>query len=226
YKHYWRFKLFNKSFDLDVIKDLTDRLKGIMGKLDSSAVRDYIYNAPKNIEQIADIYKSVFGRKNPHGLSGGLNITSAILVHYPIYPETIQKIICSTTFKEQSLNWVYTQSYGASTVSVLTGDAINFAEYPEFINFANGVDIFCLQVPHHGGKKNWDSLKKSRFPLYRDTHYVLPFGLGNTYGHPNTSVLEDLDHGKMNYFCVTQYSTFEYEIVAEVSIQWKIERLV
>jgi hypothetical protein len=83
---------------------------------------------------------------------------------------------------------------------MLTGDAnVDITEYRNhFTRELKRVGLFCL--PHHGSKQNW------HYP-FLDAHkncllWVCSAGLGNRYGHPHKSVVNDLlVHGKCACIC-------------------------
>lgn len=227
YIDYWCFELYNKQFDNAVIKDLADKLDAYIIKSNQANARFFVCDGPSKIDEIAKAYEEVFGKKNHHRLSGGLNISSCMLVHYPLHHGKVKRIKYTILGSKQKPMVRYLlRNGGARTVTVLTGDAIDFDKYPGFVNSVNEQEVFCLQVPHHGSKYNWNSLKKSKLQLMRNTHYVLSFGMGNNHSHPSTSVLDDLVNNFKKHYCVTQYSTFEYNIVSEPSIITKLTIII
>ena len=139
-----------------------------------------------------------------------MNLTSMILVHYPVSPKAVKSTYYSVI--DRKLNLIY-KYIDIRSVTVLTGDATGFKNYKGFLSSVKGKKVLCLQVPHHGSYKNWRTLNgKLGLQLDNGIRYILPFGIGNSYGHPNVEVLKDLDKYHCDYYFVTQYSAFEYEI--------------
>lgn len=200
---YWSFELYEKSFNVKVIDNLKTKLEGIVDDLDNLSILDFLYDGPfkDNIDKIAMAFTEVFN---------DMNLTSMILVHYPVSPKAVKSTYYSVI--DRKLNLIY-KYIDIRSVTVLTGDATGFKNYKGFLSSVKGKKVLCLQVPHHGSYKNWRTLNgKLGLQLDNGIRYILPFGIGNSYGHPNVEVLKDLDKYHCDYYFVTQYSAFEYEI--------------
>ncbi|MDE6274938.1 MAG: hypothetical protein K2M75_00140 [Clostridia bacterium] len=202
---YWRFELYESLFDEKIIDSLKNEVGKSVGDLDGKSLIDFVFDK-KNINTIETAYKNVFHKKK--------NLTSMILVHYPVSSELVKSVCYSAIdCKLNLISKCFLEPNDMRYVSVLTGDAEDFEKYDGFAESVNKKKVFCLQVPHHGSKENWKSLN-SKFGMKLDNgiRYVLPFGIGNSYGHPSIEVLDDLDDKQYDYYFATQYSAFEYKI--------------
>lgn len=69
--------------------------------------------------------------------------------------------------------------------------------------------VSVLQVPHHDSKANWKALRKCKI---KSKIYLIPFGYGNRYRHPNINEIYDLIFNKEEFYCVTKNQGFFYYI--------------
>ena len=65
-----------------------------------------------------------------------------------------------------------------------------------------------LQVPHHGAKDSWNA-----WGFIDSEVCVIPFGLGNRYGHPHAQTIENILKTENTIRLVTQIQDFIYYIV-------------
>ncbi|MCH5158943.1 MAG: MBL fold metallo-hydrolase [Clostridiales bacterium] len=206
YNNLWRFELYFRSFNLQVIDDLLSRIYNLVGSFESAKLIDFIcksYNADA-IKSIAKEYEAVFGKANHHKLTGGVNISSIVMVHYPLYYGAYALIrggnVDNSDFKSDCV------------VTVLTGDGQDFDRYPCLIESVKEKDILFFQVPHHGAYDNWISVKKADFLKCKIEYFVLSFGLGNPYGHPHVNTVESLTNSKKCLYLITQLGSLAYSI--------------
>jgi beta-lactamase superfamily II metal-dependent hydrolase len=197
----WEFTMFNirqSDADLNLLNAKID------SKLKLHGVKDVDELVKRNkIKDIIQIYKDIFEKKG-----SDLNLTSTILVHNPLG---------TTCFNHLYGGYYYTYDEpmcGVKPITILTGDALFDAEMLNRINdeLAKHNDVFSIfQIPHHGSKKNWDSLTSSHKFIFN--HYVIPFGLGNKYHHPHKDVINELSTIKTNAVSlVTELNPFIYYI--------------
>ena len=83
-------------------------------------------------------------------------------------------------------------------VSILTGDVefdnVLLSKMNAHLQLnSNAFSVF--QVPHHGSKKNWNSLTNSYKFIF--SQYVIPCGIGRKK-HPSISVIKELSFLKTN----------------------------
>lgn len=204
YENLWRFELYFRSFSLNIIDDLLRRIWQLVGSFESSKLIDFICSYNKAIEDIAKEYDAVFGKSNHHKLSGGVNISSIVMIHYPLYHGAYSSIR-----KGREDNSDFTSDH---VVTVLTGDAKDFDQYPGLIESIKEKNIIFFQVPHHGAFENWTSVKNAGFLKCKIEYYVMSFGLGNSYGHPHVGTLESLTKSKKCLYLVTQLGSLAYSI--------------
>lgn len=104
------------------------------------------------------------------------------------------------------------ENYG---LTLLTGDIgmTQIDSSPYIIQNLQKVDI--IQVPHHGSTTGWEKAKLSLLKQGKSTSAIINFGYGNTYGHPNGGVLQDLIDENLDIRFATQFEEFEYEFELE-----------
>lgn len=112
-----------------------------------------------------------------------LNNTSIILLHYP-------KRHVNLNFNIPSCQCIKCYNFSAS-----------------FYRYFNFSPSFPNQVPHHGSEKNWESMKELQFSfdLYVISH-------GESYSHPNKSVLMELIENKKTIRFADKKNDFMYWI--------------
>lgn len=208
---YWKFQLYSRNFNDEVINELYNKIITLISSSGISDMVEFILKSKKDIEALAKSYELVFGKKNRYGLTGGLNITSLVLVHFPLY-NNAKSIFCKLELNKLRKNFnnclncygYYTSSN--RTITMLTGDAVIDDGYLKYSDWLNYKILFC-QVPHHGAKDNWESLKNMKLDIYG---YVLSFGLGNKHKHPHPDTIDDIRHEV--FYNVTQIDSFNYVI--------------
>ena len=200
----WCFRYFNKRADDSLLNYLNNQIEAEMKSRNLNRIEDLLF-APQGVENIQDIYKKVFG-------DGKLNLTSTILVHYPLDLFT-GLYFCNSRNPDSChySNGIYENESDKTIATVLTGDA----EFDEemratLANIIENTGLKILQVPHHGSNKNWKTLGELRDIF---NAYVASFGLGNKYHHPNTDVVTDITlNYKKPLFISTQTTNRMYVI--------------
>lgn len=168
----------------------------------------FIEKNKNNIDLIGKIYKSIF--KN------NINDASIVLLHYPLKNSRTHYFSCYNIcnrflFHEDLLFCDFNRKKLFSGITLLTGDIqFNKAITKSLKELLNDNKIAILQVPHHGSKTNWSSLCKNKI---ESNIYIISFGLGNKYKHPNQVVVDYLLKNNKEFFCVTQNEKFAYFII-------------
>lgn len=204
YDNLWMFRLFYRSFNLHVIDDISQRIYRLVGSFESSKLIDFICRSNKGIESIAKEYEAVFGKANHHKLTGGVNISSIVMIHYPLYYGAFALI--------RNGNENNSDYKSDHVVTVLTGDGQDFDKYQGLVEYIKEKDMLFFQVPHHGAYENWNSVKNAGFLKCKTEYYVISFGLGNSYGHPHVNTIESLTKDKKCFYLVTQLGSLAYSI--------------
>lgn len=197
---YWRFVMFNKRFNNSVLEKLNARIADLFQTTYSTTIEELLKK--NEIKKIVAIYDKVFGH-------GKLNLTSTILVHYPIYNTNGYYI-----FNFSPYDYINKSIMRNNRIlSILTGD-VKFDALllknlkNELPNIKNSPSLF--QVPHHGSRVNWDSLNGLKYAF---THYAISFGYKNRHHLPDPIVTTELKTmGKNDVSIVTEFSRFEYYI--------------
>ncbi len=199
---YWKFIMFNKRFNNNILKKLNTRIINLCKITYSATIEDLIGKG--EINKIIDIYDKVFGHNK-------INLTSTILIHYPIYNSNGYSLFldcfppCGYMHKDVESN--------KHPLSILTGDAEfddNLLGKLRYELSDSNYYSSIFQVPHHGSKTNWDSLDglKNIF-----NHHVISFGYRNRYHLPNQKVMTELKTMKNKPISiVTEFSRFDYSI--------------
>jgi len=195
---YWKFIMFTKRVSDKKLTNLNSKIACELTKHHVASIEQLLERGLVN--DVRTIYESVFGSKK-------LNMTSTVLVHYPIRD---MHITYSNSYFSRDL--FYNNHLTPKRVtSILTGDAEFDAKMLELLDgeltqYGNQKSI--LQIPHHGSRTNWNKLAK--YKLYFND-YVISFGLGNKYCHPSQCIVNELGVVKINSLSlVTQLNSFSY----------------
>lgn len=195
---YWKFIMFTKRVSDKKLTNLNSKIACELTKHHVASIEQLLERGLVN--DVRTIYESVFGSKK-------LNMTSTVLVHYPIRD---MHITYSNSYFARDL--FYNNHLTPKRVtSILTGDAEFDAKMLELLDgeltqYGNQKSI--LQIPHHGSRTNWNKLAK--YKLYFND-YVISFGLGNKYCHPSQCIVNELGVVKINSLSlVTQLNSFSY----------------
>ncbi len=197
----WKFLLVNPSIFREEFDDFETLLNRLLHARGDISIRQLVQK--ENFKEIKNIYVKVFQKKN-------LNDFCTLLLHYP----DVTHGVCYRGIEKRH-RFYFSPKYSSCTVcsghkdnllTVLSGDA----QTNELMDVRLNQDIqdahatTLIQVPHHGSQKTWENLG---FWKELGSEYVIPFGWGNTYGHPSAKVIEETD----GHF-VTQTKSFDYEI--------------
>lgn len=150
-----------------------------------------ILSKPQDLVKIKTCYANTF--KN-------LNDTSLIVFHGPY--RKLSSVFCfSNLSKDKTLNATFylpsqTDQYKVRFGWLLTGD-VDFNKVSiEFLNhFSSCLSYMTyLLIPHHGAKRNWNSIIINR--VAKPSQWFVSFGLGNKYHHPNYGIIQEIvKHG-------------------------------
>lgn len=222
---FWRFIFINKLLE-DALINASEKLKNWFEKTTGTKYNDTSFvnyieklsSSDKKFLTIKKIYYDVFGKNYD------LNLTSTVMIHFPLFSARSQlshfarNIMTSRNSLLRDISCyncelLFTDHY-KNTASLLSGDAMFDDEIADTIRNLLGSldtvdDFLIIQVPHHGSKKNWKSLNERK--IYANK-YVIPFGLGNSFGHPNKDVLDEMFIKRYDYAPVTQLTSYDYAI--------------
>jgi len=230
----WQFSMFSREISEESFNKWNDAIeKKLDGRtieqllLEWSISPDPVRAKQKNLAELKKIYKNI---------EHNINHTSIVLAHYPVSSDREEcgvridcknecRRYCDNCCEMKCCRRIRHNEPWKNPITVLTGDA-------EFDNMMKSTLTsilrdghcrpFCiLQVPHHGAKNEWESLKNSKgwraLQINEDVDvFVIPFGHGNTYGHPSYEIKNDLR--EMNrqdgvvWVEVTQFNEFKYRI--------------
>ena len=197
-KSYWNFHLFNKTINYTKCKLLNDRIEKLLKFNNETDLVKYILKfADDGIKEIKKVYEKI--------ITKDLNVTSTILLHYPIYNNTSTYLIdyeyfdvinCNRkiSFPCYNLCHNFKFNYSSTNMTLLTGDAKFVKKMRDYIENLIKDNDCILQVPHHGSYQNWNLINQSNINF---TEYIIPFGLGNSYNHPSGKTIEEIV-GKVN----------------------------
>lgn len=210
---YWEFVFVHSRIRDEEIDLLNQRVDDLLKKYSASDIKGVISKL-QGIEDISKIYKDVFDTKRKG--NGLLNNISIILMHCPVYVFEDAFIMNNDEnfthicyLKESYLH----KKMLCSSLTILTGDVKLNDDLKQMIlpYVQNKLKNSCgiLQVPHHGSYQNWNAWKKLRI---KSNVYVIPFGLGNSYGHPHANTIEEITATTSRVQLVNQTQDFEYYI--------------
>lgn len=203
YNKNWEWIMFNLRQPDAFLNSLNDKIDKLLVKHGVPDVDKLIFD--NRIKDIIKIYNDVFKKSKLD-----LNLTSTILIHFPVNSMKFYysfNHFCCSCYQEKPF-------YRKKPITILTGDVFFdsklLKEVSDVIE-SHDLSETIFQVPHHGSKKNWDSLTKSYKFIFN--HYVIPFGLNNKYNHPHKDVITELSTCKVKgVSIVTELSLFEYYI--------------
>lgn len=214
---YWQFNLIQSSVTKMKLSKLYNAILTDFGAIE---LKDLPSKMDKKfLNKLSKTYESVFGKGN------ALNLTSIILIHFPLYNPI-------TEYYDSNLTSYYARRYLEKkclfdfchfrflnchsmkflnkTHSILTGDAlIDGIMASKIRSISPNKENFILQVPHHGAKDNWKSIRKN---IIESEVYIISFGYGNTHSHPHVNTIDDLIFNDEEFYCVTQKESFTYVI--------------
>jgi len=201
-KPIWEFHLLNKKISYLLCKQLDSEIQNLLCAYKMNDLVEFIENyKTKALDEIKKIYKKVLLKLNLNKSKDkfiDLNVSSIVMIHYPV-------VETRNTFFSNKTNIYYDKYYKRKrylccrnecfdileispvNFSLLTGD-VKFDNY--MLNYVKNLAnsrIAIMQVPHHGSKDNYQQIKG----LFADfDYYVISFGLGNKYNHPNIETID------------------------------------
>lgn len=148
-------------------------------------------------QEIVRIYKET--------LTKDLNLTSSCLVHYPC---TANNVLIMPNGESISQ---YDMIASQPIATLLTGDASYDEEVIKLLNdILRDKSQSILQVPHHGAESN----NKLIDYLNSFENFIISYGLGNKYHHPQkNTVYKILIEQKNRLFLATEAASFRYAIL-------------
>ncbi len=210
-KKYWQFSFIQSSVKLDKLYLLNKELKNAFGQLNNRQLIDNLRNDNNTVTKIKEIYESVFGTGNK------LNLTSIMLVHFPLYlPKCCifpRKYYIEEFITKFNLGIIRQSNLRPTTnciVSLLTGDAkFDSIIASEIKSIISNREILMLQVPHHGSKENWNTVLNSNIKAYIN---VITCKCGSGHKLPHPSTIDYMIQNSVKYVLVTQVRAFRYTI--------------
>ncbi len=183
--NYWQIECYNKTLSDEKWQILSEQIIALLKEEGFESITKMLNYDFANLHKIAEIYGKVFKQQNP---------TSIVMKHYPIfggigiYPNYSCKLRHWHNYYEKCCLCNYAELFGKrnKNISVLTGD-IEFDESLRKLVFDDYRGINVLQLPHHGAVDNWNLLN---LPDFFSGKCVASFGLGNSYGHPSSEVVD------------------------------------
>lgn len=226
---YWKFVFINRRVSIGKLKLLVKKMYEILDVCGVKSVVELI--ATRNgLKKIAEIYNEVFSCEISRD-SNFLNMTSIVLIHYPLYnspkafyadSNEIMKLSNRRIESRYFSHWYHCEytcfdfNRIRNPSTILSGDimidnvmAKIIMSQLKLIDEKEKSLCGVLQVPHHGSKPNWLAWKGTAID---SQIYVIPFGLGNRHRHPNTDTIDDLVLSQQHIQLVNQIQNFEYYI--------------
>lgn len=205
----WKFVLFNKRLNDKRLKELETLVQQQLDKSKCDNI-DELIKSEDGIKNVKKIYKEIVKQSQ--------NISSMILVHYPLMP-ALAKIYnnpCNKCcFHCNKCCFLYRNKKHAicDFATVLTGDAeFDDSMNKELQKVLNSHEGWVLQVPHHGSYRNWVSLDSHRENF---EHYIIPCGKNN-YRLPSIDVVSNILMQGKRLSLVTENVNFKYAIQMNV----------
>lgn len=207
-KSYWQFNFIQSRISDEKLGKLNAVLESTLGTVNSSDILKNISNDKGYIDKIRSAYSLVFGKGNY------LNMTSIILIHFPVYghcydlhimPNCIDpKCYC---LRLECCNYIFMFDEMKCPNTVLTGDASIDKFISQKIKDILNNRITFLQVPHHGAKENWKDMVNNNVI---GAVNIIPFGYGNRYMHPSACCIDYMESERIKYYTATQGNAFIY----------------
>lgn len=210
---YWKFSLISKLIDPAKYAALNAQILALLKKEKVRSVLQLI-NTPNGIKEISEVYELIFKKAQ--------NPTSIILIHQPIFE--LQTFSQRTNLFDIFYFNYYYYPYCYSpyflqnihnnctrlNVSLLTGDACFNNKLISIVSKElNDNTLFMVQVPHHGAKAEWQKFQKGKF---KTLQYVISYGLGNKYYHPNKETVNGIFSERIRLISVNQNESYIYWI--------------
>lgn len=212
FNDYWKFSMIAKQISSAKYANLNNQLSTLLANENATYVIDLV-KRPNGIDKIKKIYDTVFKNPNP---------TSIILIHQPLSnAPSIFPVLDS--FAYLYLDYIshcdhdyhcfldYNHNiHSKRNISLLTGDACFDKKIISLVkDELNNYPVFVAQVPHHGARAEWRKFEKGKLNIKQ---YVISYGLGNTYNHPNKEAVDGIIHSGEQLISVTQNDCYVYFI--------------
>jgi len=153
-------------------------------------------------EKIRIAYTKVKGSFNTNSMTLYSGPEELIVQQY-LYNKKSCKHICKYSCNEKVAGCLYTGDYDAS-------GRIKWRElFNAYFKYWN--NIGCVQVPHHGSRKNYNT-ELSKL----DAYFVMSAGRYNRYHHPHSVVVKDLLFNGHYPYIVTENKLSEVKIVVDI----------
>ena len=226
---YWKFVFINRGICKKELISLNNEVLEILDTLKVESIIELI-SLNKGIQKIVKIYNEVFYSQIINDRNF-LNMTSIVLVHFPLYssPNAFyvdsNEVMELSSRKVESRYFAYYYPYDyfclnfekiMNPLTILSGDLMVDNTMKKLIlsqlNSTNSsLKSSCgvLQVPHHGSKNNWNAWSNISI---NSQLYVISFGLGNRHKHPHPDTIDDIILSKKQPYLVNQIQDFEYYI--------------
>lgn len=226
---YWKFVFINRGICKKELISLNNKVLEILDTLKVESIIELI-SLNKGIQKIVKIYNEVFYSQIINDRNF-LNMTSIVLVHFPLYssPKAFyadsNEVMELSSRKVESRYFAYYYPYDyfclnfekiMNPLTILSGDLMVDNTMKKLIlsqlNSTNSsLKSSCgvLQVPHHGSKNNWNAWSNISI---NSQLYVISFGLGNRHKHPHPDTIDDIILSKKQPYLVNQIQDFEYYI--------------
>ena len=228
-RRYWKFVFINRGISRYKLQQLNKKMYRLLSDYTVKNIVELI-SKEKGVEKIAQIYGEVFSSEIKSN-SNFLNMTSTVLLHYPLYSSpngffADSKEIAKCAQKRVNTRYFshrYPCEYNCyrferiwNPSTILAGDVLidNTMENLILSNMnqtGSSSHEICgvLQVPHHGSKDNWIAWSKTSID---SQVHVISFGLGNNHRHPHSDTIEKLISSQKNIQLVNQIQDFIYYI--------------
>lgn len=210
---YWRFVLIERHVEESELTRLSDELKAKFPHCED--ILNYLLSDKKCMSKFKRVYEGIFGEGN------NLNLTSIIMVHYPLrsianmayiheQPPYLREVLLKSDVRTKEYFCPFYKEVVDTPYTLLTGDAMIEKERKDLLyNYIQEGQACILQVPHHGSYDNWQSVVKNKISA---AVYVLPFGYGNKHRLPSVLTIDEMISKGLEYYNVTQDTYFIYTI--------------
>ena len=210
-KGVWEFFFYNLRINSISLLAFSKEISAFLKK-EKKTIQEAVAN---NMSRLKIIYNKYF----PKGAS--INLTSLIVYHSPINNNDLHSQKIYHRDESTAFDWIL-HCYFANTYigdshkrfsTLLTGDIIlKYLTLPQYI-LDNNNTIRFVQIPHHGSKTGWNLSRINTPPLQGPVYAIVNYGLGNTYNHPNSRVVDDIVNSTNWYIAENnQLTNFVYSV--------------
>jgi len=233
---YWRFHIFTKKVSQEKIKKFNDEITKMFGSEKSTEDIISLIKEKKERRELNKLYKKIFG---------GTNITSLVLIHYPLsqkvrYTEIIRNYFPNSKFRLCSLLPIYVSRYvmveiqrffdyydcfrqhysnenrtTVPTITVLTGDAEFCLEMVKKVEKILNENPKFWKLLQVPHHGSEDNWNNLDILKLKFEWYIIPFGYNNKHKLPDMEVTDELQTNFKKFAFVTQESVFMYDILTD-----------